>query len=240
MTKYKVLAVTLARGGSKAIKNKNIAKVNGKPLIYYTIKEAKKSKYITDYIVSTDSKKIAKISKSLGAEVPFLRPKRLSSDKAKAVDADLHALKWCEKNKNKKYDFFIELMVTNPMKTSTDIDNVIKILIKKKADSVIGVSKLNDYHPLRIKKIVNGKLRDFNKSLKEIPETHRQQLKPYAYIRNGSIYAVKRNLIIKKKRYGTKNSIPYIMSPKKSINIDEKKDLELFKILLKSNKKSEK
>tara|TARA_Y100000816_G_C26106918_1_gene588581 strand:- start:2822 stop:3532 length:711 start_codon:yes stop_codon:yes gene_type:complete len=236
MKKYNILAVTLARAGSKGIKNKNIVKVNGKPLIYYTIREAKKSKYITDYIVSTDSKKIANVARKYGAEVPFIRPKKLSLDKAKAVDADLHALRWCEKNKKKKYDFFIELMATNPMKTSLDIDNVIKILIKKKADSVIGVTKLEDHHPLRIKKIVNGKLKDFNKLLKEIPETHRQQLKPDAFIRNGSIYAAKRNMIVKKKRYGSKNSIPYIMSSMNSINIDEKKDLELFKILLKKKK----
>lgn len=83
-----------------------------------------------------------------------------------------------------------------------------------------------------IKKIIK------DKTLKLIcietpPFTHRQQLKPDAFIRNGSIYAAKRNMIIKKKRYGTKNSIPYIMSSMNSINIDEKKDLELFKILLK-------
>ena len=57
---YKILGITLARGGSKSIKNKNIVKIFNKPLIYYTIKEAKKSKFITDYIVSTDSKKFQK------------------------------------------------------------------------------------------------------------------------------------------------------------------------------------
>ena len=76
--KYRILAVTLARGGSKSIKNKNITKINGKPLIYYTIKEAKKSKLISRYLVSTDDKKIASVCKKLGADVPFLRPKILT------------------------------------------------------------------------------------------------------------------------------------------------------------------
>ena len=58
--KINILGVTLARGGSKGIKNKNLAKIKGKPLIYYTIKEAKKTKEITNYIVSTDSSKIKK------------------------------------------------------------------------------------------------------------------------------------------------------------------------------------
>jgi len=237
MKKFKILAVTLARGGSKSIKNKNLSLINGKPLIYYTIREALKSKMISRYIISTDDKKIKKISEKYGAEVPFLRPKKYSTDKAKAVAADIHALKWIEKNEGRKYDFFVELMATNPLKTYKDIDKVLKKLIKTKADSVIGVVKLDDHHPIRIKKIVNGKIKNFSKNLTEIPETHRQQLKPTAYIRNGSIYASKRNLLIKGKRYGTKNSIPYIMDSSKSVNIDNGIDLMIAKQLLKKRKK---
>ena len=84
-----------------------------------------------------------------------------------------------------------------------------------------------------LKKFINGKIANFSKDLVEIPETHRQQLKPAAYIRNGSIYASKRNLLIKGKRYGTRNSIPYIMDSGKSINIDTEMDLMVAKQLLK-------
>lgn len=65
LVEKKILAITLARGGSKGIKLKNIKKLNSKPLIFYTIVEAKKSKLITDYIVSTDSKKFPKLQKNL-------------------------------------------------------------------------------------------------------------------------------------------------------------------------------
>ena len=68
-------------------------------------------------------------------------------------------------------------MATNPLKTYKDIDNVLKKIIKTKAESVIGVVKLEDHHPLRIKKLVNGKIRNFNKTLKEIPEGERQDLR---------------------------------------------------------------
>jgi len=85
--KKKIIAITLARGGSKAIKNKNIIKLNNLPLISYTIREAKKSKYIDEYIVSTDSKKIKKVAEKYGAYVPFLRPKNIATDKATSVDA---------------------------------------------------------------------------------------------------------------------------------------------------------
>ena len=124
-------------------------------------------------------------------------------------------------------------MATNPLKTYKDIDNILNKLIKSKADSVIGVTELEDHHPLRIKRIVKGKIKNFNSSLKEIPETHRQQLRPKAYIRNGSVYAAKRNLILKKKRYGTVNSLAYIMESEKSINIDTPIDLELCKLIMK-------
>ena len=128
MKKYKILAVTLARGGSKSIRKKNISKINGKPLLYYTIKEALKSKLISRYIVSTDDREIQKIALKYGAESPFLRPKKLAKDKSLAVDADIHALKWAEKDEGVKYDFFVELMATNPLKTYIDIDKVLKNL----------------------------------------------------------------------------------------------------------------
>ena len=226
----KILAITLARGGSKKIKNKNIVLLNKKPLIYYTIKEAKKSKWITDYIVSTDSLKISKISKKYGAEVPFLRPKSLSRDKSKSIDALLHALKFMEKLKGYKYDFIIELMATNPLKTFKDIDNIISIMVRKKSDSVIAVHRLFDQHPARIKKIVKNKLVDFN--FKEPLESRRQDLKPHAFIRSGSIYGMSRKFLNKKLRFKSKISVPYILDPNKVINIDEPKDLLLAKSIL--------
>ena len=102
MKKRRVLAITLARGGSKEVKKKNIKKINGKPLIWYTIKEALKSKLIDRYIVSTDSKEIKKISLRFGADVPFLRPKKFATDKASSVKALQHAVRFLEKKEKKK------------------------------------------------------------------------------------------------------------------------------------------
>ena len=99
-------------------------------------------------------------------------------------------------------------------------------------DSVIGVSKLEDHHPARIKKVVNGYIRDF-----VIPETssRRQDLKPDAYIRNGSIYAISRNKLMNEGyRYGGKNSMAYIMDEPAHINIDTKWDLLLADLILKN------
>lgn len=228
--KPNILGVTLARGGSKAIKNKNITIINGYPLIYYTIKEAKKSKYLTNYIVSTDNNLIKKISNKYGAETPFSRPKKYSSDKSSSASALKHALIMSEKFYNKKFQYVIELMNTNPLKTYRDINNVIKLIIKKKSDSVIAVNQLFDHHPARIKKIKKGKLFDF--SVKEKLESRRQDLKPLAYIRSGSIYAMSRDYVLKEKRYVSSKSIPYILPLKRVINIDSPEDLYLAKLRL--------
>ena len=106
--KKNILGVTLARGGSKGIKNKNLTTINGKPLIYYTIKEAKKCKKITNYIVSTDSPKIKKVAEKYKAEVPFMRPKKFSRDKSSSASALKHALIECEKIYNVKYDYVVD------------------------------------------------------------------------------------------------------------------------------------
>ena len=195
--KFKILGITLARGGSKGIKNKNIKLINKKPLIAHTILEAKKSIYINDYIVSTDSIKIASVAKKYGAEVPFLRPKKLSTDKASSVDALIHATKFMEKKNKYKYDFVIELMCTNPLKKVLDINKIIKKIIKKKADSVIAVNRIYDHHPARVKKVIKGKIVNF--CINERAESRRQDLKPNAYVRSGSIYALDRNYLILKK-----------------------------------------
>ena len=124
-------------------------------------------------------------------------------------------------------------MCTNPFKTTLDIDNCIDLFSKNKVDSVIGVSKLEDHHPARIKKIVNGYIRDF-----AVPEnsSRRQDLKPDAYIRNGSIYLISRDKLIKENyRFGGNRSLAYIMREPSNINIDTKWDLLLADLILKNN-----
>mgnify|MGYP001406579431 CR=1 FL=1 len=227
----RVLGLTLARGGSKSVPKKNIRNIAGKPLISYTISEALKSKFLTRYIVSTDDKEIQQIAIQCGAEAPFLRPSKLSTDKSSSVSAMQHAVEWAESQEGIKYDFVVELMCTNPLKTYKDIDASIEKLILTKADSVIAVHKLEDHHPARIKKIVNDKIVDF--CVPEILESRRQDLKPQAFIRSGSIYALKRDfLMISGKRYGSDNSRPYILSNKRAINIDTEIDFTIAESML--------
>jgi len=137
----KILGIIPARISSKRVPFKNIQKLAGKPLIQYTIASANNSK-INRLVVSTDSEKIAKISKSLGAEVPFIRPKNLSKDNSQTIDVVKHGVKFLEDNQSYKPDIVVILQPTSPLRNSKTINKSINILERSNATSVISVSEL--------------------------------------------------------------------------------------------------
>lgn len=229
--KKKILAVIPARAGSKKIKNKNIIKIKKKPLIYYTIKEAIKSKFIDEICLSTDSVKIQNISKSFGLDSFFLRPKILSTDNALTKDVVLHALKQSEKFYKKKFDYIILLQPTCPLRKSFHIDDAIIKIIKNKQNSLISICDVEGYHPNRMK-IVKGNLL-YNYTKNKAEDMRPRQKLPKVYIRNGAIYISKVNFFKKKRVLTDSKSVPYLMGNTESINIDGPIDLELAKALLK-------
>ena len=225
-----ILAVTLARGGSKSIPKKNIAKINDIPLLAYTIREAQKSERIDNYIINTDSKDIERVAQNYGAEVQFGRPDHLSSDTAGSGETLQYVVERFERENSVKIDFVVELMATNPLKNSNDIDNCIDKLCKQKATSVIAMGRLYDHHPSRIKYLdEDGKICDF---YPEVPESRRQDLVPYAYIRAGSIYVMTREQISTGVRYGGQKSLGYVLPDERFLNIDEPRDLLVAEMLL--------
>lgn len=225
----KILAIITARGGSKSIPKKNIIPVNGKPLIYYVIQAARKSKLLDEAIVSTDSPEIKKTSLRFGIKVPFLRPKNLATDKSKSIDALIHGLNFMENRNKTRYDYVMCLQPTNPFVSGADIDEAIKLIINKKTDSLTSVYKLTDFHPAKLKVISQGLLKDFQ--VKEAKGTRRQDY-PDIYKRNGGIYLIKRETALKGLLFG-KTTAPYIMPPEKSVDINDYFDLEFVKVLLK-------
>ena len=119
-----MIAIIPARSGSKGIPNKNIMDFNGKPLIYNTIKAAKNSNMIDRVFVSTDSKEIAEISMSYGAESPFLRPPELAEDTSLLNDTLKFMIQRLELTFAKALDSIIVLQPTSPLRNNDDIDNL--------------------------------------------------------------------------------------------------------------------
>ena len=128
----KILCTICARAGSKGLKNKNIINFFNKPLIYYTIRQAKLSRQFTNIVVSTNSKKILKLSKKYGADCWYLRSKKLSNDYASKVDVIIDTLVNAEKKFKIKYDLIMDLDVTSPLRNVQDIKKSIKLLKNKK------------------------------------------------------------------------------------------------------------
>lgn len=221
MIKENILGIIPARGGSKGVPRKNIKLLSGKPLIVYTIENARRSRYIDKLIVSTDDEEIADISTKHGAQVPFLRPKELANDTAKAIGVVKHALKTMEEMDGVEYSIVVYLEPPAPLKLTEDIDTAIEMFIEKKPDSVVSVNEANQFHPILMKQIVNGKLEPIWKPEPEgVP---RQQYEPKAYMRNGAVYVLKRSNILDGKFYGA-NILPYIMPLERSICIDDMND----------------
>lgn len=231
----KILGLIPARGGSKAIPHKNIALLNGKPLISYTCKAAKKSKHLTRLIVSTDDKEIAQICIKNGVSAPFIRPQDLAKDETGMLEVVIHALKTLEENENYKPDIIVLLQPTSPLRTAEHIDKAVGILIETGADSVVSVVHVpHQFNPVSVMKIENEKLVPFISE----PQILRRQDKPKVYGRNGpAVLAMRRETILNKNSLYGDDIRPCVMSEEESVDIDTQFDFEIAEFLLKKSPK---
>jgi len=231
-----VLAIIPARGGSKSIPLKNIQKLGNKALIEYTITAAKKSKEINKIIVSTDSKKISTISKKIGAEVPFLRPKKFSQDNSPAMDVIKHTLKFLKEKQSYVPEIVTILLTTSPFRTPQMIDKSVRLLKNSNATCVLGVSKIKKEHPYRAF-WPNGK---YLKPLKsDFTKYYRRQIHPTCYYPNGMIYTFWYQTLKKFNTiYGSK--IKPLIEDENNIDIDNLFDLFIAEMKIKNWKEYKK
>ena len=225
----KIVAIIPARGNSKSLRNKNMLKLNGKPLIYHTILSAKKSKNLDGYFVSSDNKNILKYCKSINCPT-INRPKNISGDKTPMLAVLQHADKYLRKNYNIRVDVFLVLQPTSPFRNHIDIDNSIELFKKKKPDSLVSTMKVpHNFEPYSQYEQVNKfKVIDFMKSKQKIT---RKQDKVKTLARNGAIYITSRKNL-KKYIFGGK-TIHYPMKFYKSLDIDYLEDYIVAKKLFK-------
>ena len=216
LKKKKILGIILARKGSRRLKNKNILNFFNKPLIYWTLKTALKSKFIDDIIVSTDSPRVKSISKNFKNVIIHNRKKKLSQSKSKSEDAIIDIFKCYKFN----HDYFILLQPTSPLRTVNDIDLSIKKIIYTSANNCISVQPLAE-NTDKIYKIRNNKLKKISKrSLK-------------AFMINGAIYISKVKIFLKQNRFVDENTTTHIMKTTSSIDIDTIEDLRIAEFIMK-------
>jgi N-acylneuraminate cytidylyltransferase/CMP-N,N'-diacetyllegionaminic acid synthase len=224
----KVLGIIPARGGSKGLLRKNIRDLAGKPLIAWTIETALKSGSFDRIIVNTDDPEIAAVGEKYGAQIPFLRPAELASDQAKGIDVVLHTINWYEA-RGECFDLLALLQPTSPLRNAFDIQEAVKLFIKKSAQSVVSVCE-SEHSPLWMNTIGDD-LSMKNFLTKEISNTNRQGLKTY-YRLNGAIYIADWNYLKENGSFLGEDTYAYIMPQERSIDIDSDMDLKLAEFLL--------
>jgi len=228
-----ILCTICARGGSKGIKNKNIRFLLGKPLIAHTIKQAFKWGKAKKVIVSTDSKKISEVALRYGAEVPFMRSKKLASDSAAKILSIRHALVECERVYRERYDIVVDLDVSSPVRTVKDIDGCFEVFRKKKADTAFSVvhAHRNPYFNM-VEKRKDG----FVKICKRPPRLIlRRQRTPEVYNMNASIYFYKREFLLDRRNktpFSNKTAV-YVMDDSAGYDIDREIDFKFIELLMK-------
>lgn len=226
-----VLAIIPARGGSKGVPRKNVLNLGDKPLIAWTIEEAKKSKYIDKLILSSDDQEIINVAEKYGCEVPFVRPVELAQDDTPGIAPVLHALGILP-----DYDYVVLLQPTSPFRSVDDIDAAIEKSYVNEGASVVSVTEANENPYWMYKLGYNGSLMSLMET-ENIPQ--RRQDAPKAYVLNGAIFVSTVQNLNRKKTFLTKRTLGYILDSEKSIDIDTKLDVIVCEALIKKWKTQE-
>ena len=184
----KILAVIPARAGSKGIPNKNIRIIGGHPLIYYSIKNALDSKYITDVIISTDSPEVRIIATQMGTKYKW-RDKSLCGD-----DVTLDSVVYDAVPKDEQWDYVVTMQPTSPTLKVDTLDAAIKYTIDNDLETCI--SAVNAPH-LSWRDENGRKVPNYEKRL------NRQYL-PANYLETGAFFISKASIVTPESRFGQK------------------------------------
>lgn len=222
-----VIATICARGGSVGVPRKNIKELNGKPLICYSIEQAKQCDFINEVYVSTDDEAIATIAQQAGALVPFMRPKTLADDKTSKLDVIQHLVEQIETN-HQKIDVIIDLDVTSPLREVNDIRNCFRLLTPDVDLVITGyLSNKNPY--FNMVELDAGGFVNLSKR-SEVLYTSRQTT-PKVYAMNASIYIWQRHAL-NNSLWVNQHIKLYEMPEERSVDIDTPLDWKLVQLLM--------
>lgn len=225
----KAIAIIPARGGSKGLPRKNVLDLAGKPLISWTIEACLQSSFVSKTVVSSDDAEILEVSSSYGAET-LLRPKELASDSALTIPVIAHVID-ALKEQLEGYRYIVLMQPTSPLRTSKHLDEAFSIMSSSKATSLISVTQ-PVHSPLKSFKLEGCYLKGLIND--EYPFMRRQDL-PETYHANGAIYIVDIAEFIEHNSLLTSKCLPYVMTAKDSLDIDNIQDLSMAKSILLNN-----
>ena len=231
MKNYKILCTICARGGSKGVKNKNIKEINSKPLIAYTIEQAKESKLFEHIVISSDSQEIIDVSKKYGAESFFKRDDKLSNDTAGKLDVIRDAFVRSEKFYTMKFDYLIDLDATAPLRDTQDILDSFEQFLSDNNSNLITAMPSRRSPYFNLVEVSKDKKVSLSKTLDT--SIKRRQDAPKSYDMNASIYIWKRETLLKENSLFLESTGLYVMPEERSIDIDTQLDYKFVEFLMK-------
>lgn len=232
----KIVCVVPARGKSKRVKNKNLRILCGKPLIAHSIESAIQSRLCNKVIVSTDSKKIARVAKAHGAEV-IMRPAKLALDTSPIDDSIRHVIGHLKRKENFIPDIVVLLQANVPVRKSGEIDDVLRMLTKNRNASSIATVYSVDQRP-EWAKVIDNKTKMIKPFMKPTNSYRKQDL-PELYLLDGAIVAVRTSVLLKAKgikkihAYLGDKIISFVHDKKYAVEVDEAEDFWLAEYYLK-------
>lgn len=227
----RVLGVIPARGGSRGIPRKNIRLLCGKPLLQYTADVALIARRLSRVILSTEDKEIADLGTKCGLDAPFLRPAELARDETPTLPVLQHAVAWLEE-RGEIYDAICLLQPTNPLRRAEEIDGCIELLEQTGADSVVTVLPVPpEYNPHWV--YFEKDMMLYLSTGEASPIPRRQDL-PAAFHRSGSVYVMRRAVLMDQNSLFGRRLAGYRVDPAESVNIDTPADWQRAEQLLQS------
>ena len=222
----RVLGIITARGGSKGIPGKNLKLLGGRPLLDFSI-DAANDTPLDRLILSTEDQKIADVARSLGCDVPFMRPAELARDETPHLPVIQHATRWLLEHENYQPDVVLILQPTSPLRSSADIAAALRMLELSGADSVVSVSEVSAHaHPMRMLRVdEQGDAVLFATGQPVRKRINRRQDLPKAWVMNGAVYACRTEVLFaaEPSLYGDR-VVAYPMPAERSISIDTLED----------------
>jgi CMP-N,N'-diacetyllegionaminic acid synthase len=231
----KRICTICARGGSKGVKNKNVRDLLGKPLIAYSILQAKASGLFDAIAVSSDSPLILDTAKRYGADILVERPLEMATDEAAKLPAIQHCVRTAEQVRGATFDIVVDLDATSPLRTVNDIREVVQMLEERKVSNVItgAPARRSPYFNL-----VELDQRGVARLSKPLPaQIARRQDAPPCYDMNASIYAWGRDALFANASVFNKDTLLYVMPSERSVDIDSELDFQIVQLLMTKQEK---
>jgi N-acylneuraminate cytidylyltransferase len=219
-----------ARGGSKGIPKKNVKPLGGKPLIGWSIEIAKQCNFIDRIVISTDNAEIASVSRSFGAEVPFMRPKELAGDNAPEWSVWQHAMQKLEELDNFRADYVIVLPPTSPFRSNEDIKYSMDIIIDETVDMVISVTESGRNPYFNMVELDSQGWVHLSKTPNQ--KVIRRQAAPPVYDMTTVLYTTRPNFILKASGVLDGNVKALVIPEIRAVDIDTRLDFAFAEFLI--------